>query len=350
MDALVIPTWMWLVFGGLVAVLVVVDLAAHRGDHVDSKRRALAWSLGWVGIAVAFGVFVATQLGRTAGEEYFAAYLLEKSLSIDNLFLFLVIFAALKIPSAEQRRVLTWGIIGALVSRALFIGLGGAALHEWRAISYVFGAILLVTAAKLLRAPAHDAGPPKILGWLTKRLPWTTELHGHHFIARVPDAAGVVRRVGTPLLLALLAIELTDVVFALDSVPAAFAVSDEPFIVYSSNVFAILGLRALYVVLAQLLADLRYLRFALAAVLAFAGGKLIAAQLGVHVSPALSVAVIVVCISTAVVASLLAARRDRSDSSRPSRPARSSRPGSSPGTAGDIPRRNRTPAPAGSPS
>jgi tellurite resistance protein TerC len=190
---------------------------------------------------------------------------------------------------------------------------GAAALHQWRAVGYVFGAILIVTAVKLLRTPKDSDGPPRVLGWLKRHLPWTDELHGHHFIALVADPRPgrlvALRRVGTPLLVAVIAIELTDIVFALDSVPAAFAVSDEPFIVYSSNVFAILGLRALYIVLASLLAELRYLHYALAAILAFAGAKLVGAQLGVHIAPLVSVAAIFGALAIAVVFSLRARRR-----------------------------------------
>ncbi|MBA3540293.1 MAG: TerC/Alx family metal homeostasis membrane protein [Deltaproteobacteria bacterium] len=314
MSSLAVPVWVWALLGGLMIVLVSFDLFAHRGDRVDSHRRAILWSLIWVACALAFGGFVTVKFGLEAGEQYLAAYLLEKSLSVDNLFLFIVIFSALRIPAREQRRVLTWGIVGALVTRGLFIAAGATLLQKWHAVTYVFGGLLIVTALKLLRRPAVETGPPRLLGWLKRHVPWTDELQGHHFIARVDDTrpgrVGAQRLVGTPLLVALIAIELTDVVFAIDSIPAAFAVTREPFIVYSSNVFAILGLRALYIVLAGFLVDLRYLRFGLAAVLGFAGAKLILAQLGFHVSPAISVTVIIVCIGIAIAFSVRANRRD----------------------------------------
>ena len=303
MSELVVPTWAWGLLAGLMVILITIDLLAHRGDRVDSRRSALGWSIGWIAAAVVFGGFVAVYFGSNAAEQYFAAYLLEKSLSVDNLFLFVVIFGALGIPMAEQRRVLTWGIIGALVTRGVFIALGSAVLHRWHEVTYVFGAILVITALKMLRG--GDGKPSKLLPWLERHLPWTNERAGHHFLVR---RAG--RWVATPLLLALIAIELTDVVFAIDSIPAAFAVSEDPFVVYSSNVFAVLGLRALYVVLVGALEKLRYLRYGLAAVLAFAGGKMLAAS-WVHVSPLASVAVIAVIIGAAVAASLLATRRDR---------------------------------------
>ncbi|HTJ42689.1 MAG TPA: hypothetical protein VL463_11375 [Kofleriaceae bacterium] len=241
-----------------------------------SARKAWAWTAIWIAAALVFNLFVWLHFGAEAGEQFFAAYLLEKSLSVDNLFVFLVIFAAFRVPREEQRRILTWGILGALVARAIFIGAGAAILHRWHEVTYVFGAILIVTAIKTLRA--HDAEPPKIIEW-------------------------VKRRVGSAFLAALIAIEVTDILFAIDSIPAVFAITDDPLIVYSSNIFAILGLRALYIALAGALAELRYLRYGLAAVLAFAGGKMLAAP-WVHFTPALSVAVIASCITLAVVASL----------------------------------------------
>jgi tellurite resistance protein TerC len=303
MSDLVVPAWAWCLLAGVMLVVISIDLVAHRGDRIDSRRRALVWSLVWIAAAVAFGVFVAALFGAKVAEQYFAAYLLEKSLSVDNLFLFLVVFAALGIPMAEQRRVLTWGIIGALVTRGVFIGVGAAVLHRWHEITYVFGAILIVTAVKMFRET--DGASQRLLPWLERHLPWTSERAGHHFIVR---RAG--RWVATPLLVALIAIELTDVVFALDSIPAAFAVSEEPFIVYSSNVFAVLGLRALYVVLVGAIADLRYLRYGLSAVLAFAGAKMLAAP-WIAITPIVSVGVIAVMIGAAVAASVVVARRER---------------------------------------
>jgi tellurite resistance protein TerC len=199
--------------------------------------------------------------------------------------------------------VLTWGIFGAIASRGLLIFAGAAAIQQWHALTYVFGAILVIAALKLLRSPDPDQDSP-VLHWLEKHLRWTKTLHGHKFFTRENG-----RRVATPLFLALVAIELTDVVFAIDSVPAAFAVSEEPFIIYSSNLLAILGLRALYVVLAGALAGLRYLHFGLAAVLGFAGGKLLAAS-WIKIPPLTSVGVIAICIAISVMFSVRANRRD----------------------------------------
>jgi TerC family integral membrane protein len=303
MTSLVVPAWAWALLAVLLVVLVSIDLFAHRGDRPDSRRGALVWSVVWIVVALAFGGFVALYFGAAAGEQFVAAYLLEKSLSIDNLFLFLVIFGALGIPPSEQRRVLTWGILGALVTRGLFIAAGVAVMHSWHEVTYVFGGILVITALKMLR-PSKE-GDNKALLWLERHLPWTRERHGHRFFVK---SAG--KWLATPLLLALLAIEATDVVFAIDSIPAALAITDEPFLVYSSNVFAVLGLRALYIVLANAIGDLRYLRFGLSAVLAFAGAKMIAAP-WITVPPLLSIAVIAVCIGVSIVASVIAVRRER---------------------------------------
>ncbi len=307
MNALVVPAWAWSLLAGVMISLIAIDLLAHRGDRADSKRGALIWTAVWIAAALGFNLFVALYFGAEAGEQFLGAYLLEKSLSIDNLFLFLVIFGALGIPRTEQRRVLTWGILGALIMRAVFIAAGIAMLHRWHWLVYVFGGLLIVTGLKMLR-PGDEHGEPKALRWLERKLPWTREVNGHHFIFK---RAG--RWIATPLLVALIAIELTDVVMALDSVPAAFAVTDEPFLIYSSNVFAVLGLRAMYIVLAHALAKLRYLRFGLAAVLGFAGVKMLASQ-WLHVPPLVSVLVIAACIGVAAVASLAtgSARRARS--------------------------------------
>jgi len=304
MAALVIPAWAWALLAGSLVICLAIDLLAHRGDHVDSRKRALAWSAVWITVAVGFGVFVTAQFGSSAGEQWFAAYLLEKSLSVDNLFLFVVVFAALQIPRAEQRRVLTWGILGALATRALFIVTGTAALERWHWITYAFGAILIFTAVKLAVSNDDHTERPASLRWIAKWLPSTPDLHGHHFIAKVRG-----RRLATPLLVALIAIELADILFALDSIPAAFAVTEDRFILYSSNVFAILGLRALYVVLEHGLEKLRYLKVGLVIVLGFAGVKLIAAQ-WIHVPPLISVGVIAAVMGVVVIASLVRGRAE----------------------------------------
>jgi tellurite resistance protein TerC len=300
-----VPGWGWLAFGALVVVLLAIDLLAHRGHRGLSRRSAVIWSLIWIGAGLAFGGVVWRTLGANAAEEYFAAYLIEKSLSVDNLFVFLVIFSALAIPATSQRRGLWWGIFGALVFRAVFIVLGVRALEQWHWVVYVFGGILLVAAIQVVRKDPVAQRKSRTVEVLMRFLPVTNEQPGKRFFARREG-----KLVATPLLVAVIAIELTDIAFAVDSVPAALAVSRDPFVVYSSNVFAILGLRALYLVLAGLVARLRYLRFGLAGVLAFAAFKMIAGE-WLALPPLLSVLIIAVTMGAAVAASLLRARRER---------------------------------------
>jgi len=299
--------WMWLVLAGVIAASLVIDLVGHRGDHGQGRLRAIYWSAAWISLAVAFGVWVALQFGREAGEDYFTAFLVEKSLSVDNLFVFIVIFRRLKIPDNEQHRVLLWGIIGAFVTRGIFIASGAAVLSAWHGIVYVLGAFLIYTGIKTASEKpdldAHDEG--KVLPFLRRHIPFTQNLHGHRFI--VVEAG---RRVATPLLLALVVIEVSDVLFAVDSIPAVFSITEEPFIVYSSNVFAMLGLRALYLVLADLLADLKYLRYGLGAILCFAGLKMLTSDL-FHLPHIVSLLTIALILVASIVPSVVAKRRAR---------------------------------------
>ena len=297
-----VPMTMWLLFAGVVLVSLVIDLLAHRGGRGHSRKSAVLWSILWIVVAFLFAGYVAYVLGAGAASDFVSAYLMEKSLSVDNLFVFMLVFARLGIPSAEQHRVLFWGIIGALVARAAFIAGGTAVLGRWHDVVYVLGAFLIYTAYKTARAESLGGpdGESKPLAFLRRHLPISSRLHEHQFFAREDG-----RLVGTPLLLALLTIEASDVMFAIDSVPAVFAISEEPFIVYSSNVFAILGLRALYLVLADLLRDLRYLHYGLAAILALAGAKMILSA-HVHVPQYVSLGAIVVILATSIVASVLA--------------------------------------------
>lgn len=306
MERMHVSTSGWVFFGALVLGSLLVDLLLHRGKHGESNRSAIAWSIGWIVLGLGFSVFVWQAYGARPAQEYLGAWLIEKSLSLDNLFVFLVIFRSLSVPADEQRRVLFWGIFGALVFRALFIFAGVEAIERWHAVVYVFGAILLFTAFRVAREDPSRKQDSKLVHWLAKRLPVTLDMKGAKFFSRLNG-----RRVGTPLLVALIAIELTDIAFAVDSVPAALAVSHEPFIVYSSNVFAILGLRALYIALAHVIVELRYLHYGLAAVLAFAGLKMIVPDSLVHVPPLVSVVVIILCIGLSVVTSLLARGKQR---------------------------------------
>jgi tellurite resistance protein TerC len=328
MGAIQVPVTGWIAFGVLVLGLLVADLLVHRKKHGESKRSAIVWSLGWIALGLGFSLFVWKVYGARAAHEYLGAWLIEKSLSLDNLFVFLVIFRSLTIPEDEQRRVLFWGIFGALVFRALFIFAGVEALEHWHAVVYVFGAILLITAVRVALEDPSRVRESSLVRWLSRRLPISPAVDGQHFVARYHG-----RWMATPLMVALISIELTDIAFAVDSVPAALAVSQEPFIVYSSNVFAILGLRALYIALAHVISELRYLHYGLAAVLAFAGLKMIVPDTWVHVPPLASVAIIVACIGVAVAASLRARSRQRRQEQEPKGPTPGAPPGRREATA-----------------
>ncbi|MBU8895882.1 hypothetical protein DRW03_09650 [Corallococcus sp. H22C18031201] len=299
------PAWMWWVFWALLLTLLGVDLLAHRGSRGQSRGAALAWTGIWVAVGLAFGGFVWATRGGEAASTYLAAWLIEKSLSLDNLFVFLVIFRGLGVPPALQHPVLFLGIFGALVLRAGFIFAGAAALERWSWVSYVFGAILLVTAWRVLREDPAKQGDSRAVQWLSRRLPVTRELEGSRFVVKREG-----RWLATPLFLAVVGLEVTDILFAVDSVPAAFSVTHDTFLLYSSNAFAILGLRALYLVIAEAVGSLEYLHYGLAGVLGFAGLKMLLAS-WVEISPLLSVALIVVLLGAAVGASLRHARRHR---------------------------------------
>ena len=303
-----VPTWAWLALGAVIAVMLAVDLLAHRGAHVIGFREAAIWSGVWVGLALAFGVVVFATLGTGAGVDYTTAWLLEKSLSVDNLFVFALIFGYFKVPREHQHRVLFYGVLGALIFRGIFLAAGVALVERFTAVLFVFGAILVYSAWKMLRGGGEDADPSRSLGVraLRRLVPMTDRMHGTKFFVREGG-----RRLGTPLLAVVVAIEAADLVFAVDSVPAVLAVTDDLFIVYASNAFAILGLRALYFLLAGMLERFHLLSKALAFILAFIGLKLFLQAGHELVSPAIphvpswvSLAVIVVSLTLAVVLSL----------------------------------------------
>jgi tellurite resistance protein TerC len=267
-----VPFWLWAVFAVTVVVALCVDLLAHREAHVIEFREAAAWSAAWVGLAVVFGAVVFLVLGATPGVEYTTAWLLEKSLSVDNLFVFALIFAYFRVPRAYQHRVLFFGVMGALVFRGLFLAAGVAVVSRFTAVLFVFAAILFYSTYKILKGEEDSFDPGKSIAvrLLRKFVPVQDEYAGMKFFVR---EAG--KRIATPLLAVVAAIEAADLVFAVDSVPAVLAVSDNAFIVYTSNAFAILGLRALYFLLAGLLDRFHYLSKGLALILSFIGVKLI---------------------------------------------------------------------------
>jgi tellurite resistance protein TerC len=292
---------MWAGFVAFVVAMLALDLGVlNRKAHVVGPREALGWSAAWVGLALAFGAWVFFQFGAAKGEEFLAGYLVEKSLSVDNLFVFVVLFAALGIPRALQHRVLFWGILSALVLRAAMIVGGAALLDRFHWLLYVFGGFLLFTGVKLWRhrAEAEDPGAGKVLALVRRLVPSTPRLDGQAFFVREGG-----RWVATPLFLALASIEVADVVFAVDSIPAVFAVTSDPFVVFTSNIFAILGLRALYFLLADMVGRFAYLKTGLSAVLVFVGAKMLVAG-WVKVPPAASLSVIAGILAVSVGASL----------------------------------------------
>jgi tellurite resistance protein TerC len=297
----------WILFLGFVAGMLALDLGVfHRHAHAVSRKEAATWSAVWIGLAILFNIGVYAFRGSQDGLEWTTGYLIEKSLSVDNVFVFLLIFATFAVPAQYQHRVLFWGILGALVMRAILIFIGAALLDAFHFIIYLFGAFLIFTGLRFLR---HDDEAPSLEGnrlvRLAKRFMPTTEgYEGQRFFLR---RNGVLYM--TPLFLVLLLIESTDLVFAVDSIPAIFAITTDPFIVFTSNIFAILGLRALYFVLSGYLADLRYLKPALAAILVFVGSKML--LIDVYKIPALvSLAVIIVILAIAITASLIVQRRE----------------------------------------
>jgi tellurite resistance protein TerC len=272
---LTIPLWAWALFLAFVIAMLALDvLVLHRQAHEVSLREAGAWSAVWIIIGLGFCGLLWAWAGAGTAHAYLAGYLIEKSLSVDNIFLFAAIFSAFAIPARHQHRVLMFGIIGALLMRAAFIAAGITLLEAIHPVIYVFGAILLVAAVNMLRDGTHAAPEhPRVLRLLRRLLPVTDQLHGQRFVVRNGD-----RLMATPLLLALVVVETTDVIFAVDSIPAVLAVTTDPFVVYTSNVFALLGMRALYFLLAGAAARLRYLRPGLAVILGAVAVKLLLAD------------------------------------------------------------------------
>jgi tellurite resistance protein TerC len=298
--------WVWVLFAAGVIVLLLVDLFAFQRDaHAVSRREAAISSTVWIGLGLAFTFVVWAWLGGTAASEYLTAYLVEKSLSIDNIFVFAIVFEYFMVPDAYRHRVLFWGIFGALVLRFLFIIAGVALIELFEPTLAIFGGLLLFTAYRMITHSGVEIEPennPAIRA-VRRFIPMTTEYHEAKLFTRIDG-----RLLATPLFAVLIMIESSDVIFAVDSVPAVFGVTTEPFLVFSSNAFAILGLRALYFLLADSLKRFRYLNYGLAGVLAFVGAKMVAGQfLDLHVPIWASLAVIVVVVSASIAASLFAA-------------------------------------------
>jgi tellurite resistance protein TerC len=303
------PVWMWLTFLAAVVVLLVLDLGVlHRTAREIGVRESLLMSAGYIALGLAFGGFVWASLGAQSGVEYLTGFVVEKSLAIDNVFVIAMIFTYFAVPRELQHRVLFWGILGVIVLRAIMIGFGAALVSEFGWVLYIFAAFLLFTGVKMLfwKGQGKDLGDNPLLRLVRRRFRVTDQLHGERFFVRAPDpVSGKVVTWITPLFLALVMIEIADLIFAVDSVPAIFAITTDPYIVYTSNIFAILGLRSLYFLLANSQDRFSRLKYGLALILAFIGAKMVLAPL-VHISSQVSLTVVGVVLAGSVLASLLA--------------------------------------------
>jgi tellurite resistance protein TerC len=296
--------WFWVAFNAFVLLMLALDLGVfHRKAHDVSLREATVWSVVWVTLALVFAAGVYKWWGPARGLEFLTGYVIEKSLSVDNIFVFVMLFSYFAVPTKYQHRVLFWGILGALVMRGAFIAAGSYLLQQFHWVIYVFGAILLVTGVKLaLRSEMYDPADNPVLRLAKRFLPLTPRYHGERFWVKEGT-----RWVATPLFLVLLLVEAADLVFAIDSIPAIFAVTNEPFLVYTANVFAILGLRSMYFLLAGVVHRFVYLKYGLAAVLVFVGAKMMLVD--VYKIPIVaSLAVVATLIAGSIIASLASRR------------------------------------------
>ena len=305
------PVWLWAIFLALVLVLLVLDLGVlNRGQREIGVRKSLLLSAFYIGIGLAFGGFVWAQLGQQSAVEYWTGFVVEKSLAMDNVFVIATIFGFFAVPRHLQHRVLFWGILGVIVLRAIMIGFGAALVQRYEWVLLVFAVFLIFTGIKMLWSGHEDEGDlsqNRALRWMQRHLRVTDGFVGNRFFVRQPGRSGKLQLFVTPLFLALIVIEFADLVFAVDSVPAIFAITTDPYLVYTSNIFAILGLRALYFALAAILHRFAYLKPALAALLIFIGGKVIVAEiLGIEkVPPMISLAVTFAILAAGVIVSLV---------------------------------------------
>lgn len=293
---------LWIAFSVGVLALLAVDLGlAQRSNRPVTRTEAAVWSMVWIGLALVFNAGIYYTSGSELALEFLAGYLIEKSLSVDNIFVFLLIFSYFSVPLAYQRRVLLWGILGALVMRGIFIAVGATLLHYFHWIIYVFGGFLIFTGVQMLRAGDEQTDPENnpVIRLVRRILPVTDDYEEQRFFVRRQG-----KLFATPLLVVLLSVESTDLMFAVDSIPAIFAVTDDVFIVYTSNVFAILGLRALYFLIADVLDLFVYLRYGLGVVLGFVGVKMLLVDT-YPIPIGVSLSVIAVVLTVAVAASLL---------------------------------------------
>jgi tellurite resistance protein TerC len=308
---------LWIGFTIFVLAMLALDLGVfHRRAHAISIKEALLWSIVWMALAFTFNAGVYSWFGATRGLEFLTGYLIEKALAVDNIFVFAVIFSYFGVPVAYQHRVLFWGILGALVLRAIFIVLGAALLQKFHWVIYIFGAFLILTGIKLLLQRDDEIHPERnsIFRLFKRMVRSVSEYHGGQFFLSKNG-----KWYATPLLLVLVSIEVTDVIFALDSIPAIFAVTSDPFIVYTSNIFAILGLRSLYFLLAGVMHKFQYLKIGLALVLAFVGTKMVLADI-YKIPIAASLGVVAALITGSVILSLWRSEKNTKTNSADTRP------------------------------
>jgi len=301
--------WLWASFNVFVLAMLALDLGVfHRKAHVVSLKESLTWTLVWIGLALAFNAGVWHYAGSTKALEFFTGYLIEKSLSVDNVFVFALLFSYFAVPPLFQHKVLFWGILGALIMRAIMIVAGAALIAKFAWIIYVFGGFLILTGIKMIVKREEEIHPERnpVVKWFKRLIPVTPDYRGDKFFVR---ENGI--RMATPLFVVLLLVEISDVIFAVDSIPAIFAVTKDPFIVYTSNVFAILGLRSLYFALAGVMDKFHYLKVGLGVVLTFVGVKMILAHTAWKIDTLVSLGVIVAILATSAVWSLAKPKKVR---------------------------------------
>lgn len=318
-DFLGKAAWLWLMFFGIVGTLLIFDLGVlHREQHEIGVKESLWLSALYIGIALLFGGGVWYQLGPDAALKYYTGFFIEKSLSLDNVFVIALIFSYFAIPRLYQHHVLFWGILGVVVLRAIMIGLGSALVSQFGWVLYLFGAFLIITGIKMLimAEGKPDIANNPLLKFLKKRLRVTDDLNGGRFWMTKPDPhSHRTLRYATPLFLALCLVEFADLIFAVDSVPAIFAITTDPYIIYTSNIFAILGLRALYFALAAMIHRFAYLKYALSLVLIFIGGKIFHNEIYGKVNPSISLGVTFALLAGGVIFSLIRSNRGSADES-----------------------------------
>src|SRR5512145_1430878 len=304
--------WLWIGFNLFVLAMLALDLGVfHRKAHVVSFKESITWTVVWIGLALLFNAWIWQHYGSTKAVQFFTGYVIEKSLSVDNVFVFALLFSYFAVPPLYQHKVLFWGILGALVMRAVMIAAGAALIAKFAWVIYVFGAFLILTGIKMIVKREEEIHPERnpVVRWFKKLMPVTPEYRGDKFFVR---ENGI--RMATPLFVVLLLVEFTDLIFAVDSIPAIFAVTSDPFIVYTSNVFAILGLRSLYFALAGVMDKFHYLKIALGVVLSFVGVKMILAHTAWKIDTLVSLGVIVLIIAVSIIWSLLRPRQMGSSS------------------------------------